>query len=205
MTTYSQTIGPGGGVNIAAYENADGSGFAAVVFWARNHSSDASIRRNGGALLHTVVIPKGSTIDSAFYWARGDSAGNATMDMTFFMNDVDDANNFSAEADVTSRVRTSASVKWANTSLNSSCGGALIQSPDLKSIFQEIVDRAGWVSGNEMCVILRGDTTGTESFVNDDRTPCAPHPYIVIEFTEPTVGGGGGGPQQQAMMELIAG
>ncbi len=61
----------------------------------------------------------------------------------------------SAKADLTSRTRTAAQVKWSPAAW--STAGEKRQTPDLSAILQEIIDQPGWASGNALVVIIRDD------------------------------------------------
>ncbi len=70
----------------------------------------------------------------------------------------DDAASFSSsDYDISSRSTTSASASWSPTPWNSvGQAGPLQRTPDLSSIIQEIVNRGGWSSGNDLVVLVTG-------------------------------------------------
>ena len=72
--------------------------------------------------------------------------------------DADNAAGFTSTTnDVTNRVLTTASVNWSPNDWNTvGETGSDQQSPDLAAIIQEIVNRAGWVSGMDIAIIITG-------------------------------------------------
>lgn len=98
-----------------------------------------------------INVPKGATITAAYmqlcpqytypaggsYTIQGEASDNAAAF-------ADSANNIS------SRSKTSASAAWAPGAWTQF---VYVNTPDLKSIVQEIVNRSGWVSGNSMVFI----------------------------------------------------
>ena len=105
-----------------------------------------------------IQVPPGATIASAHlrFNAVAPDAGNNNADpanFTFQAEAADNAATFSASAyNITSRPRTSAAVTWTPAAWTS---GALVDSPDLATVVQEVVRRPGWVSGNSLAIIIR--------------------------------------------------
>ena len=149
-------------LNGDAYENDDDTNFER---WGANinmysHTVEAS-RVNGGFVFTNVLAQQGLKISSAYitvYIPETGSYDDANVDI--LGNDVDDANNFDVEADVTSRTRTTASVPWVQDSL----GVGWKQSPDISAVVQEIVNRGGWASGNDLCILVDGKSDINKEF-----------------------------------------
>ena len=114
--------------------------------------SDASVRRNGGFRFSSVSIPVGAIINSASIQLFVYAVSVDDMNADIHANDVDDTNDFVAEADVTSRVKTTATVVWSENSL----GLGFATSPEIKTVIQEIIDRGGWSDGNAIMILLFG-------------------------------------------------
>ena len=114
-----------------------------VVFWGRI---------NGGFVFNTVAIPNSTTITAAYIEVYIYSTTDDDANVDICGNDVDDANNFAIEADVTSRARTTATVAWIEDTL----GVGWAQSPDISTVVQEIVNRVGWATGQDMCFLIDG-------------------------------------------------
>jgi hypothetical protein len=111
-------------------------------------------------LFYTVPIPATATIISASiqFIATASSSGSITLALTG--NKVANATqpNSAVSFDLKNRVRTSARVLWAPANWIVTAGskqaGPEQLTPDLKSIFQEIVSLPSWVSGNRMLMIV---------------------------------------------------
>jgi len=116
-----------------------------------------------------ITIPQGTTISDARIdlVSSSTASGIGPTNTTIVGQDVDDASVilapncptsicapfgtlfFSSTFDITSRDETDASVPWNNIPVTSS-GATISSAPDISSIVQEIVDREGWESGNDM-------------------------------------------------------
>ena len=109
----------------------------------------------GGIRLQNVTIPQGTTITSAFFRAiawNTRSGANANP-IEIIGVDEDDFAQPSSSNDVINANKTTATVN-AFASQNWTDGDT-IDSPEIKTIVQEIVNRAGWSSGNAMTILIR--------------------------------------------------
>jgi len=110
------------------------------------------------------------------------AATRDSPDVDIAAEDVDDAVDFLADADVTSRVRTTASVNWSDTDLGT---GSHIDSPSITTVIDEIQAR-GAASGYNICILADGSNlTPPESgcrTVAYDGTP-ADAAILHIEYT----------------------
>jgi len=149
MATIDKQVGASAG---DAHEYDDGYGFSYTATFCRTQSSPgANVRRNSGFYWSGVDIPQGATIDVATMDVWVQTIDDPNLDI--YGNDVDDANDFSTEADVTSRAKTSASASW---SVNNIGQDAWKTTPSIVSPVQEIVNRPSWASGNAMCILFFG-------------------------------------------------
>jgi hypothetical protein len=120
-----------------------------------------------GTRFQNVTIVNASTIDDAIYSVTPASTGldepqhrvrgqaaDTTLAFTTVSNNID------------ARARTTASIQWNSTDLGWSSGfaewgaaaGSLGVGATIETIIQEIVNRAGWVSGNSMVLIWEQHT-----------------------------------------------
>ena len=105
-----------------------------------------------------IDIDQGQTIDEAYFFYTAWDTDASTDNVFVWLEDVDDCATFSTtEADsnaVYNKATTTASVAWTlpNQSLNQ-----IYSSPNIASVIQEVVDRGGWVAGNDMCIIISND------------------------------------------------
>jgi len=102
-------------------------------------------------LFKSIDIPKGAIIDSAHIHYRCPSAESyyTVSDVDIQACDEDDSAIITSISDF-DRTRTTASVRYQVTMEE----GTEYQTPDLKDVVQEIIDRSGWASGNDIQFVL---------------------------------------------------
>ena len=145
-TTLNLTVAAG---SDDARERNDGTNFNGTATTVDVTSDPtAGSRWNGGFLFDPIAIPNAATIDTATW---DDMHGD------WGMEDADDPANFVTTADVTTRVGsiTTALVAWVADAIGT---GFNAMPGDFKAPVQEIVDRAGWASGQAMTVLGRGNS-----------------------------------------------
>jgi hypothetical protein len=107
-----------------------------------------------------VGIDVGATIDSAVLSLRAFSTASATtVALRLACEDVDDAATFSNVANYNGRARTSY-VSWT---VGSWTADTWYSSSSIVSCLQTVINRAGWVSGNDIVVFCEDDGTSTQS------------------------------------------
>ncbi len=107
-------------------------------------SGDLDFRPNSiVSTLFEVNIPDNAKITDAYIQFRVDNQRTTTTNITIYGEDSDDASFFDecndGCKDISSRTRTSASVAWNGVAASSA--GAAVNTPDIKTIVQEIVSR----------------------------------------------------------------
>lgn len=98
-----------------------------------------------------ITIPKGATITSAKITlkTRSDYGGNY-CDLDIQACNEDNSAQMTSFANFGSRPRTTANIAWTQTfTLNT-----VYDTPEIKTVIQEIVNRANWASGNAMQFII---------------------------------------------------
>ena len=104
-----------------------------------------------------ITIPQGQDITQAlvsFYLA--DTANDSPNGVDVRMQDEDDTSTFAAtNNNISNRTLTGSSVVWSGTDL-----GVGWHQVDITSLFQGIIDRGGWVSGNSVVVTVKGNGAG---------------------------------------------
>jgi len=156
--------------------------------------SDAWCKFGSGMRFTSITIPKGSTITAAYFTIRCDSArSGTTVNTKIHGEDADNPGQFSDYSDYSGRARTTAVVNWddipawtLDTDYNS---------PEIKTIIQEIIDRAGWSSGNALVIFwddhddrsTHGSGCSRRGYAYDGSATYAPK--LHIEYTEPPSGG----------------
>jgi hypothetical protein len=149
-TTVDEQV-PGGGSD--AYEKDDNTTFNSGTNYIVCDSNTVQSSRYNGGFHYSVVAIEG-TIDVAYIELYG-WASHDDWNIAVHANDVDDANDFSAEADVTGRAITSASVSFDDIGVGAGWYGS---GYEIKTVIQEIVDRGSWASGNDLCIIAKGES-----------------------------------------------
>ena len=149
--------------------NADDGIQPQTVGWLNNQDYDGFGYYNGvynnthaGLRFQNITIPQGTTVSNAYISVYGNttnSAGSATnIDVNIIGDDVDNASSWADGSSIpsgTGMTDTSAVVAWNP----SSWSNEWINTPSITSIVQEILDRGGWNSGNNMRFAIRNDTT----------------------------------------------
>ena len=106
----------------------------------------------------TLGIPQGATIVSAKITFEVDNSGSARTDnnYTILAEAIDNALPFTdADFDITNRARSTASVSWAPAAMPPV--NAKIDTPELKTLIQEVVDRGGWSANNRLTLMIYPD------------------------------------------------
>jgi|GEM_PF-1973088 len=129
-----------------------------------------------------VSVPKGATITNAFIEFTTDETDWETTNLVIVGEDQDNALRFTtSNGDVSSRSRTGASITWSNVPAWGVVGetGVKQQSPNLKAIVQEIVDRPGWSGGSMVFIITGSGKRVAESYIGSS----AKAPLLHVEYT----------------------
>lgn len=145
-----------------------------------------------GLRFQNVTIPQGSTINSAIVRFIIDAAQTGAVTLDIWGDDTDDATGFPNEGvgagtnNISGRTPTTATATW-----NIGAGEALsvndqLDTVDISSVIQEIVDRGGWVSGNALVVIIHY-TSGTnlrevESYDGESGDAAR----LIVDYTAPS-------------------
>lgn len=125
------------------------------------YETGGRLAQHVGLRFQSVSIPPGATINSATIQFHVDEVEpNAAVTVTITGEDVDDAITFTSSNDnLSDRPETSASVDWAIPHWPSvDAEGSDQETPDLSTIIQEIVNRPGWSSGNDLVILMKSYT-----------------------------------------------
>jgi secreted PhoX family phosphatase len=157
-------------------------------------SSDLEIMLDGtknqliGIRFGNIDIPQGATINRAYiqFANKGDKA--PVMGDAYITGEAaDNAATFTGTAfNISGRTQVADSVTWTGStdaSWGTTAGGAagaLQRTPDIKTIVQAIVNRAGWVSGNALVMMLKG--TGVRNTYSYDGSASSA-PKLIVEYT----------------------
>lgn len=123
-----------------------------------------ALKQGGGMRFLNVALPQGANITTAYLTFRASaSASNNIVKSNLTGEAIDNASTFSTLANYQARRGTaaggasnanltSAYVNW--DSIGAWTSGSDYNSPEIKTIIQEIVNRAGWASGNAMVIFF---------------------------------------------------
>lgn len=143
--------------------------------------------RSAWLLFTGVTIPQGATIVSAtIAFKQGSDFGTTAVEFNIKGNAVDSASAPTSNSDGRSKTRTSASVNWQPPSWVSE--GTVETSPDISAVIQEIVNRAGWASGNALQILIDRVNSGSNAyrtFRSYDSSPGggSESPVLTVTYT----------------------
>jgi hypothetical protein len=186
-------------------------------------SSDVELVYDGsnqtvGLRFTRLSIPQGVSISKAYIQFTVDETNSGSTSLTIRGEDRDDASAFNtSRRNVSNRAKTNASVNWQPPAWNTvGAAGRDQRSPNLKNIIQEITNRGGWNSGNDLVLMITGSGERTAEshngssskapllhieYINDGSSP-EPEPEtggIKIAF----IGDTGAGSNFQSVLNLI--
>lgn len=130
-------------------------------------------------------IEQGSIINSANLVFTGRYGESTAVELLIYGNASDNAAVPNDEGDYLNKVKTVAQVPWnfSTTWTN----GVVFTSPDISIIIQEIVNRPGWINGNNIQFFIRNASInenrrrGTYTYPNDPSKA----PKLIIDYTLP--------------------
>jgi type IV pilus assembly protein PilY1 len=144
-----------------------------------------------GLRFQNVRIPSGATVKSAsISFTSGVKNSSTTAKFTIQGESAGDSLAFQSQPlNISNRTKTSASVTWSSSSSGTGKmvawdDGNVYNTPDLKTIVQEIVNRSDWCGGNNMSFIFSDATsakTSLKNFLSYDQDPSVA-PTLHVEF-----------------------
>ncbi len=133
-----------------------------------------------GIRFQNINIPSGSKINSAYIIFQIDEAESQTTNLNIYGQAADSPGTFtSTDYDISNRAKTTAVVNWNN--LPNLAVNSNLQTPDLSTVVQEIVNRTGWDANNDIAFIITGSGRRTVESYNGES---ANAPLLVINFSE---------------------
>lgn len=158
-------------------------------------SSDLEIGNDGGNEQYTglrfinVDVPQGATITNAKLVFRADESDGTGSQLNIYIQaeDSDDAAPFQTNnSNLSARNFTTAMHTWADGTVPAWNAGTVYETPDISSLIQEVVDRAGWSSGNAVVLNLYSDLGESSERVADSYEGGYPA-ELVFDWTVPAV------------------
>ncbi|MFW5442824.1 MAG: Ig-like domain-containing protein [Methylococcaceae bacterium] len=142
-------------------------------------SSDLEMVKDGsktqivGVRFQNLVIPQEATIVDAYIQYTSDEVDSEATNLTIYgQNSTNPATFTTNNSDVSGRPLTTAQVSWAPAPWTTNEQSSAIQAtPNLSAIVQEVVDQAGWASGNAMVFITSGTGNRVAESFNGSAAP----------------------------------
>lgn len=130
----------------------------------------------------SVTLPKGATINNAYLQFGVDEVSTDAADLTIQGEATDNAAILTtATFSISSRNRTAAAVRWQPAPWPTvGESGVNQRTPNIATLFQEIISRPGWSSGNAVVILFRGSGRRT-AYAYDKTTSGAP--LLRVEYT----------------------
>lgn len=126
-----------------------------------------------------VTIPAGATITSAYLLMRTDTSGSMNAQLLKIYGIAED-NTATLVDDPTGRTKTSANTDWDIPTVEVDTD---YTSPDIKTAIQEIIDRAGWNSGQALGLIIVDDGSTYPTDWNSYEGDSTNAAQITINYT----------------------
>ena len=161
----ASTLDSARAVDVAVRKGADDAEERVRTGWVSLTSWDLELGVNGpeaqlvGLRFRSVAVPADARIVSAYVQFQVDEVSTDSAALTVEGFDSNSAAPFRAmRRDISSRSRTAASVAWTPPEWpKQKEEGADQRTPDLSEVVQEIVDRAGWETGNALGLVITGE------------------------------------------------
>ncbi len=140
-----------------------------------------------GLRYENVSIPKDAVITNAYVQFTADEVGTAAGSMYIYAHDVDNAPVFTwSTNNLTNRTLTSDYAYWYPSQWNTvGAAGYAQKTANMKKVIQEIVNRPGWNTGNNLAIIIKG--TGKRTAESYEGMPSGA-PKLVVEYFDPNDG-----------------
>ena len=167
-------------------EQADESGTMQLVDKILDMPNAEKTRQTVGIRFQDIPIERGSKVlDARLVFTSRNSRESGTS-IVIYGEASDDAAPFTAkERDLTLRAETTASVTWNSSSPDAPLDAWRMneshETPNLKAIVQEVVNRAGWEPRNSLSFIIKGGNGQRKAYSFDDSPAQAPVLRITYE------------------------
>jgi hypothetical protein len=138
-----------------------------------------------------IQIPQGSVIENAYIQFTVDEVSTGSSVLSIKGENINDASAFNSNTNnVSNRSLTNANINWQPANWNTVGAATADQrTPDLTSIVQEIVNRNGWQSGNDLAFIINGQGRRTAESYDGSSSKA---PLLHIDYQTDGDGGNNG-------------
>ena len=187
------TLGPVTTVESRVAASTDDAEEETGTFQVNRTSSDLELSVDGsanqliGMRFTGLAIPTEAVIVSAYIQFTADEVSTGAVSLVISGEDSDNALTYTTAAgDISSRASTDASVAWNPNDWNTVGESGLDQqTSNIAAIIQEIVDRAGWTSGDAIALTISGSGARVAESYNGVQ---ASAPLLHIEWALPADG-----------------
>lgn len=134
-----------------------------------------------GIIFSSASIPQGAVIEEAYLELVSNGSYTSATTFSMYGEDTDNPISFSSSSnDISNRTPTTATVSW--TPSYWSAADITYTSPDLSEVIQEITDRSGWSSGNDINIITTqtSGNRGARSFNNSSTNA----PKLIVKYSD---------------------
>lgn len=161
-----------------ARQRQDGAGFDQVGITASSNTAVGS-RYSSGIRFTNIDIPKNAKILTAVLNLTVATTKTDDANFKLYCEAVDDAVDFTTNADVYQRALTTAFSSLVQDSL----GAVPVDLPDFASAVQEVINRSGWTKSNDLMTLLIGNSDINKSLEFQEIDSAAVwNPYITITW-----------------------
>jgi len=160
-------------VAVSADDAEESAGTVALANPVLKIVNRAGVNQTVGLRFTGLSIPKGATIQSASIQFQCNTKTIGAASLTIEGQAADNPATFAKTTNnISARPRTAADVAWVPAPWATvGARGPDQQTPDLTSVIQELVNRAGWGSGNAMVFIITGTGVRTAESFNGTFAP----------------------------------
>jgi len=137
-----------------------------------------------GLRFTNIQVPAGKVITSAYIEFEVDETDSGTTDVYIRAEDIDDAPAFTTtNSNLSSRTPTSEFAYWSIPAWNTTSQKQ--NSVDISNVIQEVVDRGGWSTGNDIAIIITGGngTRTAEAYEGESANAAT----LYITYDDPVV------------------
>lgn len=164
-TTLNLQVGAGADDGYIVSNGSDFENATTFTSFGSGGSPVGTTSRFEFARFTSVALPNSATIDSAVLVYTGQNGEATAVELRSFGDDVDDAVAPTTNAEYVALAETTEFVQWDfSTTWTDNTEFA---TPDIKTVIQEIVDRAGWATGNALQTQMHND----HASINRRRSP----------------------------------
>lgn len=157
--------------------------------YVETQSSDIEMLHDGeemtvGLWFPKLFIPQGATIDSAYIDFTVDVSRSGGVNIDIHADDQDNAPGWFEENayTISGRSKTTAGVTWSAGG-DGSAENTIVTTSDIKTLFQEVVDRPAWRAENNAALIFDNpSTTNFREFETIEGEP-GDAPYLRLVYT----------------------